>query len=59
MKNSYVALNPAFRDYEERSGKIDKCFHYTKGWREECYEVKSDFTKSSENGSISNMFVWY
>ncbi|XP_058818289.1 uncharacterized protein LOC131681497 [Topomyia yanbarensis] len=49
-KQKIVELNPAFRDYTERSEQIDKVlqefrseavFVALKGWRNECYEVKS------------------
>lgn len=45
-----VELNPAFRDYTERSEQVDRVlkefraqgmFVALKGWRNECYEVKS------------------
>ncbi|KYB25360.1 Uncharacterized protein YJR142W-like Protein [Tribolium castaneum] len=51
-----VELNPAFRDYEERSSQVDRVlrelragsvFIALKGWRDECYEVKTDFTSKS------------
>ncbi|XP_060528184.1 uncharacterized protein LOC132703124 [Cylas formicarius] len=51
-----VELNPAFRDYEERSTKVDEvlrklriknAFITLKGWRDECYEVKTEFSASS------------
>ncbi|XP_025831260.1 uncharacterized protein YJR142W [Agrilus planipennis] len=52
VTNDFVELNPAFRDYEERSAKIDdvlrkikkeNVFEVLNGWREECYEVKVEF----------------
>ncbi|CAG9759770.1 unnamed protein product [Ceutorhynchus assimilis] len=51
-----VELNPAFRDYEGRSTKIDQVlrklrdkniFVTLKGWRDECYEVKTEFCTRS------------
>ncbi|KAG8225305.1 hypothetical protein J437_LFUL001919 [Ladona fulva] len=48
-----VELNPAFRDHEERSTRLDtvlrECrsqnlFLTLKGWREECYEVRGVFS---------------
>ncbi|KAJ8947743.1 hypothetical protein NQ318_018005 [Aromia moschata] len=51
-----VELNPAFRDYEERSSEVDrvlkklraeKAFITLKGWRDECYEVKTEFNSKS------------
>ncbi|XP_055641301.1 uncharacterized protein LOC129778435 [Toxorhynchites rutilus septentrionalis] len=45
-----VELNPAFRDYSERSEQVDRVlrefrtqgvFVALKGWRNECYDVKS------------------
>lgn len=51
-----VELNPAFRDYQERSVKIDevlrefRCkdtFVTLKGWRDECFEVKTGFNTQS------------
>ncbi|XP_019873561.2 uncharacterized protein LOC109601730 [Aethina tumida] len=51
-----VELNPAFRDYEERSNKVDEvlkqlraenAFIALKGWRDECYEVKTQFNSKS------------
>ncbi|CAG9862395.1 unnamed protein product [Phyllotreta striolata] len=53
---SGVELNPAFRDYEERSNQVDKVlkelrkenvFIALKGWRDENYEVKTDFLSKS------------
>lgn len=47
-----VTLNPAFRDYDERSANIEsvlkemkekKLFITLKGWRDECYEVRTMF----------------
>lgn len=49
-KQNIVELNPAFRDYTERSEQVDRVlnefrakgmFVALKGWRNECYEVKS------------------
>ncbi|XP_066993580.2 uncharacterized protein [Anabrus simplex] len=51
-----VELNPAFRDYRERSAKLDdvlrECrsnnvFIALKGWREECFEVRAVFSNES------------
>ncbi|KAH1000208.1 hypothetical protein HUJ04_000127 [Dendroctonus ponderosae] len=51
-----VELNPAFRDYETRSCQVDQVlrelrarnvFVTLKGWRDECYEVKTDFMAQS------------
>jgi len=48
----YVQLNPAFRDYTERSARVDEVlrewmaggkFVTLRGWREECYEVRAQF----------------
>lgn len=48
----YVQLNPAFRDYAERSARIDEVlrewkaggkFVTLRGWREECHEVRAQF----------------
>ncbi|XP_058798534.1 uncharacterized protein LOC131668418 [Phymastichus coffea] len=48
----YVQLNPAFRDYAERSAKVDevlrewRCggkFIALRGWREEYYDVRAQF----------------
>lgn len=48
----YVQLNPAFRDYAERSARVDEVlrewkadekFVTLRGWREECYEVRAQF----------------
>lgn len=45
-----VELNPAFRDYEERTNKVDTVLRELrkdrgiialKGWRDECYEVRA------------------
>ncbi|XP_023019014.1 uncharacterized protein [Leptinotarsa decemlineata] len=56
VSSGYVELNPAFRDYEERSNHVDKVlrelraenvFIALKGWREECYEVKTEFNSKS------------
>ncbi|KAK9728271.1 NUDIX domain [Popillia japonica] len=52
ITSGFVELNPAFRDYEERSNKINEVlkkmraenkFSTLKGWRDECYEVKTEF----------------
>lgn len=49
-KQNIVELNPAFRDYTERSEQVDRVlkefraqgmFVALKGWRNECYDVKS------------------
>ncbi|KAF7287369.1 uncharacterized protein LOC143191046 [Rhynchophorus ferrugineus] len=51
-----VELNPAFRDYQERSVKVNEVlkelrkkntFITLKGWRDECYEVKAEFNTTS------------
>ncbi|KAJ9600395.1 hypothetical protein L9F63_009323, partial [Diploptera punctata] len=51
-----VELNPAFRDYDERSSRVEavlrECrsnnmFVTLKGWREECFEVRSVFSNNS------------
>lgn len=48
----YVQLNPAFRDYAERSARVDEVLREWKaggkfvtlqGWREECHEVRAQF----------------
>nr|XP_012139275.1 PREDICTED: uncharacterized protein YJR142W isoform X3 [Megachile rotundata] len=48
----YVQLNPAFRDYAERSARVEEVlrewragekFVTLRGWREECYEVRAQF----------------
>lgn len=48
----YVQLNPAFRDYAERSARVEEVlkewraggkFITLRGWREECYEVRAEF----------------
>lgn len=48
----YVQLNPAFRDYAERSARVEEVlrewraggkFITLRGWREECYEVRAQF----------------
>lgn len=48
----YVQLNPAFRDYSERSARVDEVlrewragekFLTLRGWREECHEVRAQF----------------
>uniref|UniRef100_A0A0A9WYM3 Nudix hydrolase domain-containing protein n=1 Tax=Lygus hesperus TaxID=30085 RepID=A0A0A9WYM3_LYGHE len=50
---SSVSLNPAFRDYNERSQRIEEVlmewrqrgrFVALKGWRDECYEIKRLFS---------------
>ncbi|XP_050304771.1 uncharacterized protein LOC126742213 [Anthonomus grandis grandis] len=52
ITNGCVELNPAFRDYNERSEKIDEvlkelreknAFIALKGWRDECFEVSTAF----------------
>lgn len=54
-KEGIVELNPAFRDYSERTEKLDKIlrelrsndiFTALQGWRDEYYEVKSSEYKS-------------
>ncbi|CAB3364682.1 Hypothetical predicted protein [Cloeon dipterum] len=54
VHSDVVELNPAFRDYNERSAKVDAvlrrfrtdgAFIALKGWREECYEVRAAFSK--------------
>ncbi|XP_035795728.1 uncharacterized protein YJR142W-like isoform X2 [Anopheles albimanus] len=49
-KQNIVELNPAFRDYNTRSQQVDRIlrefreqglFVALKGWRDECYDVKS------------------
>ncbi|XP_050078002.1 uncharacterized protein LOC126564920 [Anopheles maculipalpis] len=49
-KQKIVELNPAFRDYNTRSQQVDRIlrefrqqgmFVALKGWRDECYDVKS------------------
>ncbi|XP_044755640.1 nudix hydrolase 24, chloroplastic-like isoform X2 [Coccinella septempunctata] len=56
VTSEYVELNPAFRNYEERTIKVDEVlrklhsdqkFVTLKGWRNECYEVKRHFSSSS------------
>ncbi|XP_062546890.1 uncharacterized protein LOC134212764 [Armigeres subalbatus] len=51
-KQNIVELNPAFRDYTERSEQVDRIlqefrsqgiFVALKGWRNECFEVRSVF----------------
>ncbi|XP_063226883.1 uncharacterized protein LOC134533319 [Bacillus rossius redtenbacheri] len=51
-----VELNPAFRDYSERTARLEgflrQCralhvFVALQGWRDECYEVKPMFSKES------------
>ncbi|OAD57432.1 hypothetical protein WN48_01983 [Eufriesea mexicana] len=48
----YVQLNPAFRDYAERSARVEEVLRELRadgklvtlrGWREECYEVRAQF----------------
>ncbi|KAH8376868.1 hypothetical protein KR093_001795 [Drosophila rubida] len=50
-KQGLVELNPAFRDYNERTARLEKVlrdlrseglFSALQGWREECFEVKSE-----------------
>uniref|UniRef100_A0A1B6E1C3 DUF4743 domain-containing protein n=1 Tax=Clastoptera arizonana TaxID=38151 RepID=A0A1B6E1C3_9HEMI len=52
VHHNSVTLNPAFRDYTERSAKVEavlrECraqgtFITLKGWRDECFDVKSLF----------------
>ncbi|XP_015512510.2 uncharacterized protein [Neodiprion pinetum] len=52
VQPEYVQLNPAFRDYAERSAKMEEVlkewrdggkFVTLRGWREECYEVRAHF----------------
>ncbi|XP_017780484.1 PREDICTED: nudix hydrolase 24, chloroplastic [Nicrophorus vespilloides] len=52
----FVELNPAFREYEERTNKVNdvlkqlRCegkFIALKGWRDECYEVRREFNTES------------
>ncbi|XP_065155557.1 uncharacterized protein [Atheta coriaria] len=56
VSSGSVELNPAFRDYEERSNKINEVlkelrsentFIALKGWRDECYEVRTEFNAAS------------
>ncbi|XP_057664778.1 uncharacterized protein LOC130899062 isoform X1 [Diorhabda carinulata] len=56
VSSGCVELNPAFRDYEERSNRVEKVlkelraenvFIALKGWRNECYEVRTDFNSKS------------
>ncbi|XP_021916856.1 uncharacterized protein YJR142W isoform X3 [Zootermopsis nevadensis] len=51
-----VELNPAFRDYDDRSSKVEavlrECrsnnvFIALKGWRDECFEVRTVFSNHS------------
>ncbi|XP_058126206.1 uncharacterized protein LOC131287857 [Anopheles ziemanni] len=58
-KQNIVELNPAFRDYNTRSQQVDRIlrefreqgmFVALKGWRDECYDVKS-----SVSGSLLKM----
>ncbi|XP_054275418.1 uncharacterized protein LOC128994711 [Macrosteles quadrilineatus] len=53
FQKNCVTLNPAFRDYTERSAKIEEVlkecraqgtFITLKGWRDECYEVRAGFS---------------
>ncbi|KAK6621734.1 hypothetical protein RUM43_006744 [Polyplax serrata] len=48
-----IELNPAFRDYNERSLRVEKVlkeckeknvFSTLKGWRDECYEVRETYS---------------
>lgn len=50
-----MQLNPAFRDYTERSERVDKVLREWKaggkfmtlcGWREENYEVRAQFNEA-------------
>lgn len=52
VQPEYVQLNPAFRDYAERSARVDEVlrewkaggkFVTLRGWREECHEVRTQF----------------
>ncbi|XP_022906570.1 uncharacterized protein [Onthophagus taurus] len=56
VTSGFVELNPAFRDYEERSTRINEVlkklreenkFSTLRGWRDEEYEVKTEFHKQS------------
>ncbi|XP_018578172.1 uncharacterized protein YJR142W isoform X2 [Anoplophora glabripennis] len=56
VSSGCVELNPAFRDYEERSNQVDKVLKELraenalialKGWRDECYNVKTEFNSKS------------
>nr|CAI5843780.1 unnamed protein product [Callosobruchus analis] len=52
VNSGSVELNPAFRDYQERSSKVaqvlqelrdNDVFVTLKGWRDECYDVRTVF----------------
>ncbi|XP_015603255.1 uncharacterized protein YJR142W [Cephus cinctus] len=52
VQPKYVQLNPAFRDYAERSARVDEVlrewrasgkFITLRGWREECHDVRTRF----------------
>lgn len=52
VQPEYVQLNPAFRDYTERSERVDQVlrkwkeggkFVTLRGWREEYYDVRTQF----------------
>ncbi|KAL0277884.1 UNVERIFIED_CONTAM: hypothetical protein PYX00_005007 [Menopon gallinae] len=54
MQPDCIELNPAFRDYDERTNRIEKVlrecrekndFVALKAWREECYDVKGGFSE--------------
>ncbi|KAK9876960.1 hypothetical protein WA026_015993 [Henosepilachna vigintioctopunctata] len=56
VTSGYVELNPAFRNYEERTNKVDEVlrklrteqkFITLRGWRNEYYEVKREFNSHS------------
>nr|CAH7720301.1 unnamed protein product [Callosobruchus chinensis] len=55
VNSGSVELNPAFRDYQERSSKVaqvlrelrdNDVFVTLKGWRDECYDVRTVFNSS-------------
>lgn len=52
VQPEYVQLNPAYRDYNERSMRMDEVlrewraggkFITLRGWREESYDVRTQF----------------
>ncbi|XP_053602269.1 uncharacterized protein LOC128670546 [Plodia interpunctella] len=56
INDKYVELNPAFRDYEERTSKVAEILNKLrieneicalKGWRNECFEVSTPFYHES------------
>jgi len=56
VTSGYLELNPAFRDYSTRTDKVanvlsvlrnEKKFIALRGWRDECYEVRTEFTTPS------------